>query len=145
MASLEQRREMCKLAFSDHPNVLIADLESVYDFPNYTYMTILDLKKRFAHDELFLLLGCDEFNSLMKWKNPLSILANCKIVVVGRRGHTFDNALYETSENIICCYGDTNISSTNIRDAIASNNLSSWNHGFTDKVKVYVEECGLYK
>ena len=119
------RYNMCRIAFRDHPNVYISDLEIKRGGKSYTYITLNELKKIYYDDELFLLVGADMFLTMQNWMKPKEIFSSAKIIVTPREGSESDlqeqaielsrlgcDALFMTDKIM-------NISSTVIRDKLS--------------------------
>lgn len=82
-----QRLEMTRLAgeqtgLGDQVEVL--DLELARDGKSYTADTLVELKKRYPEDELWLLMGSDMFLSLQSWHDPETVLSLAGIAAFSR-------------------------------------------------------------
>jgi len=87
-ATPEQRLQMLQLAAKPHPQLEVSDMELRREGTSYTYLTILELKKRYPNARLILLMGTDMFLSFDRWKNPDVIAQNATLGVLyrGERG-----------------------------------------------------------
>ena len=83
-ASPEQRLQMLRVAVKDHPKLEVSDMELLREGTSYTYLTVLELRKKYPDAELVLIMGTDMFLSFNKWKNPDIILKNAAIGVLYR-------------------------------------------------------------
>jgi len=83
-AGPQQRLEMVRLVAKDIEKAQVLDLELQREGPSYTYRTIEELKQRYPHDELILLMGTDMFLSFLTWKNPDIILSYASLGVFYR-------------------------------------------------------------
>lgn len=86
--SAEHRVEMLKRAFSTYGQQFeINDLEIKRGGTSYTIDTIKALKETHASDELFLIIGVDQFFAFNQWKNYKKILEETNIIVTSRPGY----------------------------------------------------------
>lgn len=92
VTSPSARLDMLKLAFQD-TDAIVSDYELTKQGESYTYETVLQFKKFFPKDTLYLIIGGDSLKSFKDWKNPDVIVKNAEIVVVERSG---DYISYET-------------------------------------------------
>ncbi|HNX14103.1 MAG TPA: nicotinate (nicotinamide) nucleotide adenylyltransferase [Oscillospiraceae bacterium] len=88
-ASDADRLAMCKLAFADHPQIEVSDLELVRGGVSYTYLTL----KEFANPgkKLYLLTGADAFLTVQDWKYAPLIAQDVFFVGVCRSGDEQEN------------------------------------------------------
>ena len=70
LASGSDRLKMIELALKDCDNLEASDIELRREGKSYTYQTLLELKKMYPGDELFLITGADMFLTLDRWKEP---------------------------------------------------------------------------
>ncbi len=80
----QARLEMTRSAAQDLANTEVLDIELSRSGVSYTADTLEELKKRYPHDELFLLMGTDMFFSFEKWYHPERIAALATLAVVHR-------------------------------------------------------------
>lgn len=85
VTSPNARLEMIKLAFQD-TDAIVSDYELTKQGDSYTYETVLQFKKFFPKDTLYLIIGGDSLVKFKDWKNPDIITKNAEIVVVERSG-----------------------------------------------------------
>ena len=149
-ASVEERIDMCRLAFSGIEKAEISDLEIKRQGTSYTYLTLEELKN--DSNELYLLVGTDMLLTLDKWKNTEKIFSLCTVCYVRREN---DPVLSKQIEEKVFMYKEKynaqivsvpcnaiELSSTELRNKIASGADIS---GFIDKnVSRYISERGLY-
>lgn len=86
-ASFEQRYEMCKISFSEllkDKAVELNAIEKTLPTPNYTIQTIRHLKSVYAKQSIAWMLGSDQLNNLCHWKDPLTIISEVSLLVIGR-------------------------------------------------------------
>lgn len=89
----EQRLELTKLAFQQYgESFFVDDQEIVRGGKSYTYETIKNIRKEVAADDLFLIIGADNLEGLVEWKDYKKILSEVNLIVTTRPG-------YETPES----------------------------------------------
>lgn len=82
-----QRLEMVRLAFSDlGPNFVVDDQEILRQGSSYTIDTVLNLRKTVAAEDLYLIIGADNFENFSEWKDYAKILNEANLVVTSRPG-----------------------------------------------------------
>ena len=100
-ASFDDRALMCELAFKNlgkNPRVL--DIERHLPSPSYTIQTLRELEKSYPGKRLGLLLGLDQFEKFLTWKEPVEILKRCCIVLVKRGNANLDEVLKQFSRDL---------------------------------------------
>jgi nicotinate-nucleotide adenylyltransferase len=81
--SFEHRFAMCELAFRNlGSKVQISQIERLLPAPHYTIQTVKFLSERFSR--IGLLIGEDQFEKFVSWKEPKEILRLCDLVIQGR-------------------------------------------------------------
>lgn len=83
----EQRLQMLKIGMSELPFVEIDEQELRRGGPSYTVETIESYAKTVAPENLFLIVGMDQFEDFDKWKDYEKILSLANLVVVSRPNH----------------------------------------------------------
>lgn len=84
----QHRLEMCRLAFSTYGSAFeINDCELKRAGPSYTIDTINTLLEKYKSNELYLIIGADNFETLSQWKDYKKILELVNIVVTTRPGY----------------------------------------------------------
>ena len=80
------RYEMLALAIAGTPYFEISDFEITSQSVVYTIETVENFKNKLnlSRDQLFLIIGSDNFVDLPKWKEPDRIAQQCQIVVFPR-------------------------------------------------------------
>ena len=103
--SYEQRFEMCRLAFSDMPNIEICDIERQLEGVSYTYETVQALKLHAdKEDAFYLAMGSDQFLAFRTWYRFQDILKDCSLIVVSRETNDFER-LRENTVSMIEEFG----------------------------------------
>ena len=142
------RLKMVELAALSNPNFKVSDIEYKNERNSYTYLTILELYKKYdIEGEINFIIGTDAFKKIDTWyeADKLKKLVNFIVFV---RENELDNKKYhelkEKGYNFTFAKMDfQDISSSNIRKNIREgHDISEF---VTDKVKGYIEKNGLYK
>ncbi len=97
----EQRFEMLKLALASYGEQFIADdRELKRAGPSFTIETIKDFRKQFDSEDLFLIVGADQFEEFDKWKDPEKILTEVNLIVTSRPGYDFPHSIDDLPKSI---------------------------------------------
>lgn len=117
----------------------------------YTYETVEKIKSRYQDKELFLLIGADNLEDFKNWKNQRTIMENCSLLVVNRNNSSIDEIiesneiLTEFKDKVIeAPIEEIEISSTEVRNRIASNELEGLENLVDKEVIEYIVENKLY-
>ena len=117
----------------------------------YTYETVEKIKSQYQDKELFLLIGADNLEDFKNWKNQRSIMENCSLLVVNRNNSSIDEIiesneiLTEFKDKIIeAPIEEIEISSTKVRNRIASGELEGLENLVDKEVIDYIIENKLY-
>ena len=117
----------------------------------YTYETVEKIKSKYQDKELFLLIGADNLEDFKNWKNQRSIMENCSLLVVNRNNSSIDEIiesneiLTEFKDKIIeAPIEEIEISSTEVRNRIASGELEGLENLVDKEVIDYIVENKLY-
>ena len=117
----------------------------------YTYETVEKIKSRYQDKELFLLIGADNLEDFKNWKNQRSIMENCSLLVVNRNNSSIDEIiesneiLTEFKDKVIeAPIEEIEISSTEVRNRIASGELEGLENLVDKEVIDYIVENKLY-
>lgn len=142
------RLKMVELAALSNPNFKVSDIEYKNERNSYTYLTILELYKKYdIEGKINFIIGTDAFKKIDTWyeADKLKKLVNFIVFV---RENELDNKKYhelkEKGYNFTFAKMDfQDISSSDIRKNIREgHDISEF---VTDKVKGYIEKNGLYK
>jgi nicotinate-nucleotide adenylyltransferase len=88
----EARLEMVELAIADDERFEASRIELDREGPSYTSDTLEQLRSESPDDELFLILGGDQAQTLRTWHEPESVLERATVVVF-ERGNWGRNAI----------------------------------------------------
>lgn len=84
----EHRSEMARLAFSTYGEAFkINDCELKRGGKSYTIDTVKELLKQYKSNELYLIIGADNFETFSEWKDYKKLLELVNIVVTTRPGY----------------------------------------------------------
>lgn len=84
----EHRLAMAKQAFSSYGDkFFVDDIELKRGGKSYTVDTVTELLKKYKSNELFLIIGADNFETLSDWKDYKKLLELVNIVVTTRPGY----------------------------------------------------------
>jgi len=84
----EHRLAMAKQAFQSYGDkFFVDDIELKRGGKSYTVDTIQELLKKYKSNELFLIIGADNFETFSEWKDYKKILELANIVVTTRPGY----------------------------------------------------------
>lgn len=78
------RAELLRIAMTDVPNAVVDEIELFREGKSYSYDTIIQLKKRYPHDDMYLLMGTDMLLSFDKWYRYEDIIKLVKLGVINR-------------------------------------------------------------
>jgi len=117
VAPFALRCRMLKAAIAGHPGFAFSDIEVRRPGRSYTVETLTELKSRFARDELFLVIGADQFRELKTWKQPERLPGLARLIVITRPGTRRVKGIVPARRVTV---RQIEISSTEIRGRIAS-------------------------
>lgn len=152
LACGEDRLNMIDISLKDYDNMESSDIELNREGKSYTFETLLELKKMYPNDEIYLITGADMFLTLDKWKEPETIFKTANIIGVPRVKSDFEK-MEAYAENVIKPMGarifmlsktvfDT-ASSTYVRDNI--DDYQKIRDMITPEVYGYITEKNLYR
>ena len=93
MVSPFYRLEMLKQLSSFYPFIEVDDQEIIRKGVSYTHRTITQLHKKRKKEDLFFIMGLDQFYIFDLWKNFMSILKKTNLIVTSRPGLSFPEKL----------------------------------------------------
>ena len=159
--SFAERFSFLQEVFAEMPFVFVSDIEKTLPVPSYTINTVEKILEQEKPDQLFLLIGFDQWRQFHRWHQVTKLLSLCDILVVPRKtlniekdlslidelnllsiGYTkFSSYEYEmeTGKKVyLLCGTTTDISGQEVREALAKNNqdvLNSVPLRIRDKLK----------
>jgi nicotinate-nucleotide adenylyltransferase len=143
MASAADRYEMTRLAIDGNPLFELSDIEIKREGKSYTINTVEQVKKLYAPEELYLLVGIDNVEIFSQWHRVDEIIEMCKVVVLSRMisdDYVLSPSLLE--KVTILDSPIIEISSTEIRELAAEGN--SIRYLVPETVREYISQKGLY-
>ncbi len=78
------RVAMAVIAFDEWPRVEVSSVEEGLPTPNYTYVTLEALKSENPASSLAWMIGADQLQQFLTWKNPRRILEIASLIVLPR-------------------------------------------------------------
>lgn len=95
----KQRLEMLEKAVEGYEKVFsIDDQEIVRAGLSYTIDTIKEYRKKYKAEELYLIIGVDNLETLNKWKDYKTLLSETNLVVTTRPGYDFPHNFEDLPE-----------------------------------------------
>lgn len=163
--SPSQRLEMLQQALSSYPFMTVDRQEILRKGVSYTHRTITQLFKKRTKEDLFFIMGLDQFYIFDKWKNFKSILEKTNLIVTSRPGLSFPKKLTDFPKGLrafikkrsakevslkcsekkiyFCALKDMDISSSYIRKRLKEGKEVS--HLLTKEVDLYIKEHKLWQ
>lgn len=159
----EQRLEMLRRGLAEFAFVEIDDQEICRGGVSYTIDTVENYAKHVAPENLYVIVGLDQFEEFDKWKDYERILTLANLVVVTRPNHSlpfsveempqglqklvavFDRAFVAlTTERSIefVRLNDVDVSASDVRKRLRSGRNTDRHLPF--QVEQYIQEQGLY-
>ncbi len=133
--SAESRYRAAIEAVRRHPelHVWVDDIELGMEPPHYTIRTLDALKQREPGNEFTLVMGADNLERLLQWREPERLLTEYGIAVYPREGYDYrqikDGILKQVPGSRIELLNapEVNISSTRIREGLSAGlDMSGW-------------------
>ncbi len=133
LVDVNVRLEMIIEVINKIENIKVSDIEFGMKKPNYTYLTLQEIKKKFPHNDYTIIMGEDNFLNFGSWENNEYIKSNFKIISYPRSKKSLDHIFDDYF----------NISSSEIRDLIKKeSDISSL---VPDQIYNFIKEKGLYR
>lgn len=99
-ASDEQRMAMLEVGLSEFPFITIDDQELKRGGSSYTIETLQNYAASFASENIYLIVGADQFEEFDKWKEFEKILELANLVVVTRPQHVLPFSEEDLAEGL---------------------------------------------
>lgn len=169
-APFPDRVAMCVVAFDEWEKVQVSSLEEDLEAPSYTVRTLRDLRGEYPTAPLAWMIGADQLAGFAKWLEPKAILELASLVIVPRPGQSKTDLVDQATqlatsfgfkvsvdreENMVLLDGahpiyildevPTDISSTAIREKIASSGVAAVSELVSEHVAAYIEDVELYR
>lgn len=84
LVSYHDRYQMIKLAIKNYAHFEVSDLEKKLPIPSYTYNTLKKLKQIYPNDQLYWIIGTDQYQQFDKWYKANELLNLAQFVVINR-------------------------------------------------------------
>lgn len=85
-ASPTERYDMTVRAVSGNPLFTVSDFETKKKTKCYSFETVTEFKRLYPMDELYFIIGDDEYASFHKWFRFEELLTLCRFLVLTRHG-----------------------------------------------------------
>ena len=137
------RLRMAEMVTRPLENVETSAFEFTMPKPSYTIDTLNALQAKFPDDELYLVIGADNWTVFDRWRNSEEILAKYHVLIYPRLGH--DVVIPEALRDRVTLVNAPiiELSSTTVRERLA--NRLSVRYYVPDEVLGYIERKGLYR
>ncbi len=141
-ASAEDRLAMVEAAVADESGFEVSRIELDREGLSYTADTLRALHMLHPEADLFMIIGEDSLVDFPKWREPAAILDLVHLLVLPRLGIAAPIHDSLTGHYDLVPFEESAISSTGVRDALASGELLS--EMIPASVLGVIEERGLY-
>ena len=137
------RLRMAEMVTRPLENVETSAFEFTMPTPSYTIDTLNALQAKFPDDELYLVIGADNWTVFDRWRNSEEILAKYHVLIYPRLGH--DVVIHEALRDRVTLVNAPiiELSSTAVRERLAQG--LSVRYYVPDEVLGYIERKGLYR
>lgn len=137
------RLRMAEMVTRPLENVETSAFEFTMPKPSYTIDTLNALQAKFPDDELYLVIGADNWTVFDRWRNSVEILAKYHVLIYPRLGH--DVVIPEALRDRVTLVNAPiiELSSTAVRERLAHG--LSVRYYVPDEVLGYIERKGLYR
>lgn len=132
------RLEMIRLAIQDLPWAVADDFELKAPEPSYSYLTVAETKRNHPASKIFWLMGCDQWESLPRWREPEKLAEQIDFIVFSRGRDPEPRKGWRLHK----LEGTHPASATQIRDSFRAGHVrGEWLH---PPVLSYIQENNLY-
>lgn len=148
LISGEDRINMLNLAIAGNDKFEMCDIEFKRMGKSYTYDTICELKKLYPDDEMFLLVGSDQYLYFQNWYkadeilNAVTLCTACREDDELKKLERFKQTYPNMKNSIISSFNAVVVSSSQIRYNVL--NSKSISNLVPKKVEQYIREHKLY-
>ena len=141
LLTFHYRWAMLKRAVDSNPLFELSNIEAKRGGKSFTIDTLSELKKEYPRDQLYFIMGTDQYAELSNWKNPAKLFQKANIVVIQRPG--FPRRIFRTKKPIFLEVIQIDIAAAEIRKRIQQNR--SVRYMLPEKVWQYIIRNKLYK
>lgn len=143
LTDAEHRFNMTRLAVKGNDYFRASRIEIDRPYTTYSIDTLREIKKMMPEDgQLYFIIGADTAPLVPSWKDYAEVIKLCKFIVVSRQGHEFNGTEKMLQNPLILNMPLIDISSTDIRERIASK--KSVKYLLPKPVEKYIYSKGLY-
>ena len=142
LASDYDRLRMTELVSRRIENVTTSAFEFDLPKPSYTIDTLNSIQSKFPDDELYLVIGADNWCLFDKWKNGEEIISKYHILIYPRRGYEIDIPERYRQRVAVVDAPLIEVSSTQIRERLAK--MKSVSFYVPEAVEKYIVKNKLY-
>lgn len=145
ISPIKDRLELLRLALRSNEEFDVSDVEIKRGGVSYTIETIKEIKTRYGLDSegIYFLIGSDSLLDFHHWKDYMSILDECHVIVALRPGFRPSRiAPHILSQIHFANMPQIEVSSSQIRRRVKKG--STIRYMVPDPVREYIERKGLY-
>ena len=146
LSSIEDRLEMLRLSVNHDDTFELSDIEIERGGISYTIETIRELKSRYdlTKRHIYFLMGSDALVQFHDWKDHVSILKECRVLVATRPGFRSSRISPDIMAQIrFANMPQFEISSSQIRRRVRQR--QTIRYMVLDPVWEYIQKNGLYQ
>ena len=146
LSSIEDRLEMLRLSVNHDDTFELSDIEIERGGISYTIETIRELKSRYdlTKRHIYFLMGSDALVQFHDWKDHVSILKECRVLVATRPGFRSSRISPDIMAQIrFANMPQFEISSSQIRRRVRQR--QTIRYMVLDHVWEYIQKNGLYQ
>lgn len=137
--SSESRLEMISLSLNHYDFIDIDTFEILGEQTSYTYDTLLYLKEKWPNDDLYFIIGTDQYQSFKAWRNSELLHDLAQFVIINRE----DTDIEIHAPFIPLKINTVEVSSTLIRQRLKDK--IETRHLLNHNVYQYIKEHHLYE
>lgn len=147
------RYEMLKLICKENQKLDVCDIELNTNI-NYKAIDVFRLiKNKYKDDEIYFIMGADNFENILNWKNCEELVSNYNFILLNRNNINLEKIISKNeilnkySHNFYCINNmkEIKICSTFIREKIKVDKIELIRDKLDINVLQYIEKNELYK
>lgn len=139
----KHRYNMLKLAIENIKEMEIETIAIESTIKLYAIDTFKLIKEKYKNDDIYFIMGSDNYRKMPTWKNYKDLIINNKIIVIERERSEIRNNSCENIINFIPKKIET-ISSTEIRKMIKNKEDEKVKKYVNENVYKYIQKNNLY-
>lgn len=138
-AGNQERMEMIQRAIARHEGFTLDTFELDKDKKSFTFDTAKYLRNEYPHDELYFLMGTDQYESFDKWYKHEELMNMMNFIVMMRHSDDMEiSAPFIRADQLV-----VEVSSTLVRTRIKQG--LPYKHFLDESVYEYIKENALYE